>query len=517
MSLFKFLRFQRPVMIKDTNDNVNQDIQTEQALASIVNVMNTARQTTYNETINNIILQGLQDKSKQSQNFSKALGCMAEMERFIRNPENILGSPRTKHGEIAEIMDAGLTNAKKLVRGGRISHTFKGVGRFAPEDYKINGVNIQSKFLNGANKTVKAILGHLNDYNTFASQGGKYVIPKDQYNDIIAIMNGTYKGELSSRSQNAIRENIRKLEMQSSKGFNQLVKSSELTYGEVQLDKAEQTLNSKKNEIIKTNDEQNKAINKQAKEKENTAIQQSKASLGEGLKAAAYAGVIEATLQTAIAMYKKKKSLAEYTEQDWKDVGKAFGKGAINGSIKGAAIYTLSNYASMSAPLAGAYVSAISGMSSLYSSYKNGEISGEELVDQSQIICFDTAVSYVGGTIGQVLIPIPFLGAMIGSLAASFASGILKEHINKHEQELIELSRKRFIEYRQILDNELYEYVTELYERMNVLWLLSRDAFDPKINFKIRLQASVKLARAHGVEEHKIIKSREEGRNYFLG
>ncbi len=517
MKLFNFLKSKNKVILKDENAYENQDIQTGQALASIVNVMNTARQNTYNETMSSIISQRLKDTSKQAQNFSKALGCMAEIEKFIRNPENILGRPSTKHGEIAEMMDVGLTNAKKLVSGGKISHTFKGIGRFAPEDYKINGVNIQSKFLNGANKTVKAILGHLDDHNTFANQGGKYVIPKDQYNDIIEIMNGTYKGELSLRSQNAIKANADQLEKQTGKLFSKLVKPSELDYGEVQSGRVEQTLNSKKNEISKINDERNNEINKQAQEKENTATQQSKASFGEGLKAAAYAGALEAGMQTAIAMFKKKKSLAKYTEQDWKDVGKVFGEGAINGSIKGAAIYTLSNYASMSAPLAGAYVSAISGMSSLYLSYKNGEISGEELVDQSQIICFDTAVSYVGGTIGQVLIPIPILGVIIGSISASVASSILKEHINKHEQELIELSRKKFTEYIQMLDNELYEYVTELYERMNVLWLLSRDAFDPKVNSKIRLQASVKLAWAHGVEEHKIIKSREEGRSYFMG
>lgn len=65
--------------------------------------------------------------------------------------------------------------------------TFEGVGRTVAADYKVHGVDVQSKYINGANNSLSHVLKHMKDYKGNYEAFGKdgyYVIPKDQYEQI---------------------------------------------------------------------------------------------------------------------------------------------------------------------------------------------------------------------------------------------------------------------------------------------------------------------------------------------
>ena len=63
----------------------------------------------------------------------------------------------------------------------RADATKDGVGRTAPEDYRVNGVAVQSKYINGTNNSLSHVLEHLEKYKdiNFGQDGSYYVIPKD--------------------------------------------------------------------------------------------------------------------------------------------------------------------------------------------------------------------------------------------------------------------------------------------------------------------------------------------------
>ena len=49
----------------------------------------------------------------------------------------------------------------------------------------------------------------------------------------------------------------------------------------------------------------------------------------------------------------------------------------------------------------------------------------EELVDARTIVCAEVGVVAAGAAIGQVLIPVPILGAVVGSVAGQVLSSML--------------------------------------------------------------------------------------------
>ena len=94
--------------------------------------------------------------SQQERAFELAGEQMQKVRDFIASPGNILGAMSTKHGEIAEQVEVGVRNARQAIEervqdASDLSATFDGVGRTAPADYMIDGVDVESKFINGVN------------------------------------------------------------------------------------------------------------------------------------------------------------------------------------------------------------------------------------------------------------------------------------------------------------------------------------------------------------------------------
>lgn len=70
---------------------------------------------------------------------ARALKEMAKFEQFISGTSRILGSGKSKHGEIAEAFEVYYRNASSFVNGGESVATFDNVGRTSPVDFILHG------------------------------------------------------------------------------------------------------------------------------------------------------------------------------------------------------------------------------------------------------------------------------------------------------------------------------------------------------------------------------------------
>lgn len=443
---------------------------------------------------------------RQDRNFSNALSEVSKVRDFIGTPENILGSQSTKHGEIAEYVQVCISNARAYLHGNQQVATLDGVGRTSAIDYIMDSVNVQSKFYNGLNNTLSnGVLGHLGKYPGFTNDGSYYHIPKDQYDIIVKILNGDSVVDLSDNTLRAIRNNIEKIENTTGTSFLNVVKPSISEYRSVQQGVIHNTLDVHESDLTAQND----VIKDEIRELH-------EASLSDGLKVTASAALVGAAVSFTGRLYRYHKNgknvfKGELTVSDWKELGVDTAKGSVVGGISGAAIYGLTNYANLSAPFAAAIVGASKGVSSLYNDLNNGDITLEEFVNDSLLICSESAIVGMATFAGQTLIPIPVLGAVLGSIAGQTLLNLIGEKSGKTVS-AIKSEMERFLADLEDKYRLVVKKITDEYKKLGDLTTV---AFDLNLNVGL-LDRSVDLARAYGVPEDKILKNRSDIDNYFL-
>lgn len=454
------------------------------------------------EINNRRILNEINELTLQDKALINALNEMKAVRTFISTPENILGSEKTKHGEIAEQVEVGITRAKDILNRENPSATFEGVGRTAPEDYLKNGIKVQSKFVNGANKNLKSVLDHMDNYKTFGRDGSYYEIPKDTHEIIEKVFNGEDVEGLKGSTRRAILEKIKKIEEESGKSYSEVVKPANSNYSDVQQGNVEKT--------IKTYE---KDLKKENKIKKSNIKEEYKPGLHEGMKATAISALIGAGTSLTINLYKHREKLlrGELTGDHWKEIGVATVKDGASAGVTGGAIYGLTNYTKMNAPFAAAIVSATKGLASLVKDYTENNITESELLELGIIICSETAIVAVAASIGQGIIPIPILGAVVGTIAGSMVNELL--NFNKKTGTAIE---KQMREAMEKLDKDYQFMVLRIKKQYEALGNLLIAAFNVENNLQF-LEESAKVAYALGVEENKIINKIEDLDKFILG
>jgi hypothetical protein len=419
---------------------------------------------------------------------------------FIGDPTKILGRADTKHGEIAEQTEVGVRNAWNLLMGD-VATAFKDPARNGPVDIHIDGNAVQLKFINGIKNGLDHLLEHKGKYEDFALNGsGYYMLPKEQVAAVLAIRDGLNPTGMSDKSIETILKKVSKLEEMTGRPFEEVVKPSISTYTDVQQGRIEKTLDRHDGELGARNDEL----------KDDIQVEYGP-SVVEGLKATGAAAAVGATVGFVGMAYKKyrdeKKNIfaGEFDSQDWKDVrGEALQAGALGG-LSGAAIYGMTRYADVSAPLAGAFVSAVKGLAPLVSDYRAGRISVDALVDGGMFVCVDVALVGLCSAAGQTLIPVPVLGAVLGSLAGKVLSSLISNQIEGGRRAIEE--KMKFVMAH--LDAEYLKLVTAINARFDKLGELAHAAFDLTTNERV-IERSLDLARAYGVSDSKLLHSVSE-------
>lgn len=470
----------------------------EQAVASWITYLNQARLDELVARLN-----------QQDINLEEALRELEEIKEFIGDPAHILGSATTKHGEIAEHMQVNFSNARRAIQGLDKNHSFDGVGRTAPEDYLRDGQQVQSKFYNGLRNTFfgkHALSEHLETYPDFVKNGGAYDIPKDQYEKLVDLLDKyeNNRSQLTAAECNLakkIKEFLESNDLELGKDINPAV----VDYGEVQQGTAAQTVENEEDNIKGEDEKQRKQ-----------AYDESKPTLREGAKAAGASAAIEGgvTFCMSVAKKRKEKKFPEFTADDWKEIGIDTGKGAAKGGIRGGSIYLLTNFTATPANVASAYVTAAFGIASQVRTLEEGKVSQEDFVINCETVCLDVTVSAIASVAGQVLIPIPVLGAVIGNVAGEFVYELCRKQGALQSQKILEGYHAEMTLLNQQLDIQLLKVVLEIQKALERFKGLEKFAFDEDVN--VAFWGAAELAAQVGVPSDKILKTRDDIDHFFL-
>ncbi|WP_443479046.1 hypothetical protein ACLIMP_25930 (plasmid) [Novosphingobium aerophilum] len=438
--------------------------------------------------------------------FKTAVEQIDKVRDFLSRPQNILGNGLTKHGEIAEQMEVGIRNARQVLAQETMTASFDGVPRTGPADYLINSIEVQSKFINGTSANLRHVLDHLNKYPNFTVDGSYYIIPKDTYEAIQFLLNGGHIEGLKASTEETIKALVKQIEEQTGKPFSEAVQSSVVDYPDVQVVKAPTTLDNEQQDLSTRNEEQKGRI-----------IADHKPSLHGAVQAALVGGAVGGTLCLATGLYTKYKAgknvfKGDFTATDWQEVGLDTVISAAGGAVAGGAIYLMTNYAAMAAPFASAVVSAAKGMASLADNYRKGDITFDEFVDLGLIVCAESAIVGVSTAVGQAMIPIPILGAVIGTMAGKLVADFATDQNNKVAQRL----RDDMEAFKAKLDGKLKEVLVAISVEFDHLSKLTDAAFDFRLNTNL-IDRSVELAAAYGVKADIIIVNEAALDKFVLG
>ena len=508
----------------------------EQTIGSVVDVVNTLRIKEMNEEL----LKNWQKTENvlkiQDLRFADALEQVNKVRDFIGKPENILGSAQTKHGEIAESIEVHIGNAKALLEGKHKFSTFDGVGRTAPEDYIKDGIDIQSKFYNGLKNTLgkavfdddgffnkkssSGILDHMQKYQNFGRDGSYYEIPKDQFEIMKQISEGIKPDDLADKTIKSILTRIHEIEEQSGKSITEVVRPGLSNYNEVQQGVVHKTVDGHEKVIVSRHNELKDEAQSKSEERKTQIASNHQPSLEEAAKVGLIGALIAGGFSVALNIYNKHKegkSLRNFTSSDWNSVGVDFTKGSIQGGITGVTIYGITNYTNVGAPAASAFVSATFGVKKLADAYQKGEISQSEFIDEGHLLCLDSGAVALGATAGQVLIPIPIVGALVGTFAAKTFMSICNDHLGEESREIEKILKDEYTQAMSRFDVQYQSLIHQIIDEYENIGEISQVAFSLDINMRLEsLNASIQLAHINDVDKNLILTSVDVCDDYFL-
>ena len=426
---------------------------------------------------------------------TSARTCVENVRDFISDPTKILGNVTTKHGEVAEHIQVEIGNGQRIM-DGLAPNASLDVGRTAPEDYLVDGIKVQSKFINSPKKTLEAIIEHSQKYPFFTQEEGYYHCPKDYYEVLIKIAKGEKVEGLKDNTVRIIREKIQLIETETGKSFSEIVKPGISTYDEVQLGRVGQTLDKYEEDFVQQRADKQHSINEERKEELKEAQHITDPSWQEAAKFAAFSAAIQGLSAASIKVYQKVKGgkkIGNFSIEDWKDVGYDFAVNGAKGGISGAAIYGMTKVGGLSAPFAGAITSSTIGTAELLYSYKNGRISLEDFADCACALNVETGLVAVGSAIGQCAIPIPALGAIIGMAVTKSAIMVTKYVMGEQEKDLANKLQSRYNQAIAELDERYQEVWHAIEEYYGELGGFINAAMNKNVNR--RLEGSINLCK----------------------
>lgn len=232
------------------------------------------------------------------------------------------------------------------------------------------------------------------------------------------------------------------------------------------------------------------------------AHQRSQPTLREGGTAALTAAATASGTAFVLAVVAKRregKRLSEFSERDWIDLAGETGSGFGKGGVRGLSIYALTNFTATSAAVASSIVTTSFSIAEQTNKLRRDQIDELEFIENSELIA---------------TIPIPVLGAVIGTTVGTVMYRAVASSLTKREAALIEC----YLAEQRTLDEQLAAEYQAILEKLDqsmsdYLGLLER-AFSPDV--QVALVGSVKLAAELGVASDEILDSDEKVDAYFL-
>ena len=122
------------------------------------------------------------------------------------------------------------------------------------------------------------------------------------------------------------------------------------------------------------------------------------------------------------------------------------------------------------------------------------------------MVTSESAIIGIAAAAGQTLIPVPMLGAFIGSVGGKFVASAVRDCL-EGDAELVELLEEYAAESIARLDDSLRQPVEELDAYCARLADLTTLAFDEGVNVELRLRASIEVAEVLGVPDEDIVRT----------
>lgn len=174
----------------------------------------------------------------------------------------------------------------------------------------------------------------------------------------------------------------------------------------------------------------------------------------------------------------------------------------------------LTNVTATPAAVASSIVTAAFGVAEQANKLRRGEIDELEFIENAELVCLETAVSALSSFVGQALIPVPVLGAVIGNTVGIIMYKAVSSSLSKREASLI----VQYLDEQRALDEQLAARYQELIDKLEAsmsdyLGVLER-AFSPDV--EVALLGSVELALELGVASDEVLDSDEKVLAYFL-
>ena len=493
----------------------------EQAVAAWINHLNQIRLNDLQDKLNDIAKELEDGLITQDQYFDNAV---SELDKYLSIIRNNLdrGGSKGVHGFIAEAAQTGVGNARRLIQGLKENHVL--VDDNGQWDLKINDVPVQMKFSAHTvdHMSLEACLDHLRHYPDSFEQGGKYMIPKDHFEKMKWLSGiteeqankmGTDTGEFNLKEWRYVRDFIAKNDIPQSE-----IIPSDLTYAEVQKGRFEETFAREITSIAEKNNVIKKELNHDADAKARNAQNEAKPTVGEGVKATAVSALIEGATtfcSDVIKKHREKGSFKEFNQDDWEQIAVANAVGTAKGAVRGASIYTLTNYTATPGAVASSIVTASFGMAEQINKFRAGEIGESELIFNSEVVCLDASVSAASSLIGQAVIPVPVIGAVIGNTVGTMMYQIAKDNFSKKEQEIINSYLKHLEEQNKDLEEKYLDCIIKLNRDMGIYLSILPKAFS--IDVEKALYGSIELAKWAGVPADEILDTDEKAYAYFVG
>lgn len=443
------------------------------------------------------------------QNMNKAIDeAFSDIDGLLKR-----GNIHTKHGFIAEAAQRGIGNARLLEEGKEAIWEWPEKTN-SVEDLVKAGTPIQLKFYNSS-LSLDAVSKHMEKYSDYLSNGGKYMIPSNDYDKISRYINMSKNeaGHLQRTSYTEwkkVQEFFREHDISFKNDFDR----SDLSYASVQLGRYEETLENERAALKYKNYEHRDIEKKKITE---AVTNQTNPTFSAGIKTSLASAAVEGSITMALAIAKRRKAgkkIKKFEENDWKEIFSETGMGTVKGGVRGGTVYFFTNVLESNAYTASALVTASFGVASVVNQYRSGEISQEELFINSEIVCIEAAISGMSSLMGQALIPIPVLGAVIGNSIGTIMFQATKSILNNSEQKLFDEYYAEQTELDKELDIKYKECVKYYNNNFNRYLSLIDMAFS---NDTITaFNGSVELAHSIGVLDDFMLDSVSDVEEYFL-
>ncbi len=471
----------------------------EQAVAAWVGLVNQLRVDELIEGLN-----------KQDQNLAAAMESMnwalKEIEELIVSNR---GGGKGVHGFISEVAECGLENAQSLVRGEK--PVMEWVNDNGPADLVRDGVEIQVKFVNTGGKfSLEAVAEHLRKYPDFLDKDGVYQIPKDHLDAVRALysMPQEEAAKLAVSDDGFSYRNWKTVHefFETSGAKIEDLEPSKFRYSEVQKGAIADKMGSEKETLANESDRIKRDL-----------YDNHKPSLQEGVKIAAVGAAVEAGTSFALSVKRHLgdgKRIGDLDQDDWAEIAKDSGMGLVKGGIRGGAVYGLNNYTATPAAVASALVTASFGVADCAYRFRSGELSELEFIERSEIVCLDASASALSGFVGQALIPVPVLGALVGNAVGTTVYELGKDFYSKQETALLERYAQEISDLDEQVQQDYADCIDNLRAGMAEYIALLGKAFSPDVS--IAFEGSIELAASLDVPEEEILHSRQEVDDFFL-